>query len=205
MQIDTASVLEGIAVAQGARSAAPSAIFARPLTAADLKALAQPQGAIASPIQRLRHSHHMLARALASNGNRPAEAAALTGYSLSRISILQADPSFQELITYYSDQAAAKYVDVHERMASLSLSAADELQERLEEKPDAFSNKELMDLAKVGLEKQLSPHGAPSVMAPVGISITFHTPAAQGASPPPQIDGESSVLLDITPTALLPA
>lgn len=193
--MDMSAVLADLAVA-GAKGA--SASFSRDLTAEDLAELAKPQGAVASPVQRMRHSHHMLARALASNGNRPGEAAALTGYSLSRISILQADPSFQELVSYYASMAEAKYVDVHERMASLSLSAADELQERLEDKPEAFHNKELLELAKLGLEKQLSPKGAPSVMAPVGISITFHSPSNGDTPLAPQIEGSATALLDVT-------
>ena len=54
-------------------------------------------------LARLRGIHHEIARLLAT-GLSPAEVSACTGYSPSRISTLQADPSFKELLTFYSQK-----------------------------------------------------------------------------------------------------
>lgn len=51
-------------------------------------------------VKRFRDSHHLVAKLFAL-GLRPGAVATAAGYCLSRISILSADPSFQELISYY--------------------------------------------------------------------------------------------------------
>ena len=71
-------------------------------------------------VQRFRDPHHRLARLLAS-GLRPAEAATQVGYSLARIYLLQADPSFQELVAAYRKDVQSAYVSAEEerfRMAT---------------------------------------------------------------------------------------
>lgn len=64
-------------------------------------------------VQRFRDPHHRLARLLAS-GIRPGDAAAQSGYSLARIYILQADPSFQDLIAAYRKDVDRAYVSAEE-------------------------------------------------------------------------------------------
>lgn len=133
---------------QGRAPSSANAVQLRELTPADLALLDQPRGSQAPTIKRLKDSHHGLARALAG-GMKPAEASAITGYSLSRISILQADPTFQELLAHYRNNAEAEFKDLHARMASLSMDFANELQYRIDEQPDSFENKELTDAIKV--------------------------------------------------------
>lgn len=106
----------------------------------------------APTIKRLKQIHHELARLLAS-GLSPAEVAASTGYSASRISILQRDPSFKGLMDHYKTQRDEIFVDVHKRMATLGIDAADELQERLEMNPESFSVGQLTELMKATLDR----------------------------------------------------
>lgn len=51
-------------------------------------------------VQRLRDTHHSLARALAAGLNY-IQAGAKTGYTATRVSMLMADPAFQELVASY--------------------------------------------------------------------------------------------------------
>lgn len=103
-------------------------------------------------LARLRGVHHEIARLLAT-GLTPVEVAATTGYSLSRISVLQNDPSFKELLTFYKQKSEEVFVDVHKRMATLGLDAAAELQERLDTKPETLSASQLIDISKMALDR----------------------------------------------------
>ena len=71
----------------------------RPLIAADLERLKQPRFVAQSP-QRLRDSHHMIAR-LAAAGLRPFEIADQTGYSPTRVAQLLGSPAMEELVAKY--------------------------------------------------------------------------------------------------------
>src|SRR5262245_34162476 len=93
------------------------ATFVRELTQSDLTLLDQPRGVFSRPISKLRDSHHALARALAA-GMKPGEASLITGYSLSRISVLQADPTFRELLEFYRSSTDEIYASLHDRMAT---------------------------------------------------------------------------------------
>jgi len=127
--------------------------IARPLTQDDLATLASrqapPQG---QRLARIRHSHHLLAQCLA-RGSTQAEASAITGYDPAYISALRGDPAFEELLQHYAGIAGELFVDVMERMKALGLSTIDEITHRFESDPDAFSNRELMELAELMLIK----------------------------------------------------
>lgn len=100
------------------------------------------------PVVKLRYQHHRLAQLLA-NGMKPADASLLTGYSSSRISILQNDPAFRELLAHYTTNNREVYEDLQKRMAGIAMIASEELQERLEESPTAITNKELLEVIKI--------------------------------------------------------
>jgi hypothetical protein len=109
-------------------------------------------GSRASPLKKLKHSHHNLAR-LVADGVREEEISAVTGYSSSYISAIKHDPAFEQLVVYYTEQKGAVYLDVHQRLSTLSLDAVDELQSRLAETPETFQNRELKELAEMGLDR----------------------------------------------------
>lgn len=134
------------------RAAKPlTAAYVRDLTPADLALLATERGVQPKPIQRLRDSHHALARNLAL-GYKPGEVSAMTGYSLSRISVLCGDPAFQELLDFYKNDASEEFLamkaQLDTRMMMNALTAEAVLTERLEDEPETVKTKELNDIAR---------------------------------------------------------
>lgn len=106
----------------------------------------------APTITKLRGIHHEIAQLLAQ-GLSETEVSAITSYSLSRISILKRDPSFKDLVAFYQKQKTEQFADVQKRLATLSLDAIGEIQERLAEKPDSISTSQLIELSKVTLDR----------------------------------------------------
>lgn len=164
----------------------------RELTRADLEALID-GGSPANPqanslILKIRNSHHQLARHIAS-GTQLIEVSAITGYTVAYISNLKNDPAFRELLEYYEKQKEAIFVDTTERAKAVSIAALEELQERIDQAPETFKHRELMELATLG--NGLGPRNAPSSPAASGggITITFVTP--EPAAQP---------MIDITPS-----
>lgn len=120
-------------------------------------------------LARLRGIHHDIARLL-STGLTPAEVSAITGYSPSRISTLQADPSFKELMAFYSKKEEEVFVDVRKRLATLGLDASAELSDRLVDKPESFTNTQLIELTKASLDRAGYNPVAKTLSANVSIS-----------------------------------
>lgn len=142
--------------ARGSRATPNAMVYERALTRADIESLhALPDGALATTvptIKAIRQRHHSLARCLAQ-GMAEAEASAITGYCSSRISVLKQDPAFQELLTYYTEQKEEIFIDVHQRLAALGLNSIEELMARLDDQPEKFTNKDLMELAGLGFDR----------------------------------------------------
>ena len=106
----------------------------------------------APSLAKLRQIHHEIARLLAS-GLSETEVAGVVGYSLSRISILKADPSFKELLAYYSKRQEEVFIDVRKRLAVLGMDAVAELQDRLDYKADSLTNTQLIEITKASLDR----------------------------------------------------
>lgn len=126
----------------------------RALCAADLLAKSAPGTAA---IKRLRDSHHQIAAMLAA-GVTATEVAATTGYSEIRISLLQSDPAFKGLLEFYRGRTRESLEKVIDRIKVLGLDALAELQERLDQSPEDFTNADLMRL--VGLTMDRAGYGA---------------------------------------------
>lgn len=131
----------------------------RELDSADMVLLSQERATKPSAIKRLTERHHNLARNLAS-GMAVGEAATFCGYTISRVSILQNDPAFKELLEFYREDAARPYRDLHVRLSGLALDAAEELSNRLEEEPEKISIGQLTELTKLGADR--TGHGPQS-------------------------------------------
>lgn len=110
-------------------------------------------------LAKIKDAHHTLAQLLAS-GKSPVEVSAITGYSPSRIYTLQADPAFKELLVHYTDQHVASVADIQGQVRHLALAAKQVLMDRLEDEPEAFSNKDLKDILTAGLDR--TGHGPTS-------------------------------------------
>lgn len=107
--------LESVSVRTRGRAKVPlKAEVVRELGPADLALLEVSRGTKPPRLMRLRDSHHRLAQVLAL-GSTPGDAGMQTGYSQSRISILLADKSFQDLVEVYRRASAtlrAEYTDM---------------------------------------------------------------------------------------------
>ena len=143
--------------------------LARELVPADLARLAVEQGITAPNVKRMNDRHHALAKHLAS-GKKPAEAALMTGYCLSRVSILQADPAFAELLAFYRSDRDIAEAQVIERVSTLTLSVVAELEDRMENDPDSFKTRELLDIATAGLDR--TGHGPSSKVSVTSLTLT---------------------------------
>jgi len=188
----------------------PPARVQRALTAGDLavaretRALSVPAGdEPVSALARIKSTHHHLARVLAEGVNN-IEASARTGYSPSRVALLRKDPAFVELIHYYRQaEIDPVYMSVHETLATLGQMATETLRQRLEEDPESFKHRELMEIMSASLDRSVAPskglggsgvsnpHGA----NPVAINVSFVTPDA----------GHSGPTITITPAPEGPA
>lgn len=170
--------LESIPSARGRRPAVLSLEYARDLgTERDLELIRNPPklGSTTPVLKQLRNTHHMAARLLAE-GKSNNDVSLITGYSPSRISILQDDPAFEELIAYYKANVEAQYINVHERLASLGMASLEELQERLEVSPGTYAVRELMELAELCLDRSVTQGAVTSAGAGKGgltVNVNF--------------------------------
>jgi hypothetical protein len=143
----------------GRKSSAPLFIGEpRELTEDDLKELVNPSALNSAPsqLQRIRSTHHRLAQLIAE-GRKGTEISLIMGYSQSRISVLQSDPAFQELVAFYKNQTAAVFLNVQERLADLGMAATEELRERLEENPGKFTHRDLLEVQKSAFDRSIAP------------------------------------------------
>lgn len=158
----------------------------RTLEPQDLPEILKPLPVPSSAVGRLRelHSlHHMTAMMLA-HGDAPQAVALASGYSTGYISTLKGDPMFQELVEYYRIQREQIFLDLAEREKNLGIRTLEELQRRLEEDPDGWTKKELMEL--YDRLKPSAPRGgsaAPQLAPAVALQVNFVTPRARRALP----------------------
>lgn len=122
------------------------------ITVADLELLGSAKGYEIPAIKRLSERHHALARAIVS-GASMGEAALICGYDISRISILKNDPSFKELIAFYSEDKDRAFRDTQAKLAGIASDALDELQTRLEDSPDKIPLDKLIQLVTLGADR----------------------------------------------------
>lgn len=81
-------------------------------------------------LKRLRDSHHAVAHALA-HGLTPFQVSLQTGYAPSRISVLQRDPMFQELMEFYRRDAEVAAQEVEAQMLLVGKDVLQEMHERV--------------------------------------------------------------------------
>jgi hypothetical protein len=150
----------------------------RALTLGDMK-LAGTKAKVppkASALKRISERHRNLARVMAS-GVPVWEAAAMTGYSVQRISMFKVDPAFMNLIRFYSEQKDAMFETMYEKLAGMGSEAADLLRERMEEAPDEITTPALLDMVKVGADR--TGHGPQSTNLNVNVNIADRLSAAR--------------------------
>ncbi len=132
----------------------------RPLTEADLSHLRE--RSVQQPIQKMRDSHHRVARLLASGIYKDYEVAAICGYSLAMIGILKRDPAVAELLAHYRalsfNEEADTISEAKERKLRI-LTKADRKLEDLLDDDEPMSPQQVLAIAadahdRVGLTKK---------------------------------------------------
>lgn len=154
----------------------PEGDILRDLTAVDLDALGRGAAGPVKQISKIRDSHHLVARLLAES-HTPMEASAITGYTTARILQLRNDPTFQELIEFYRQNLNLAARNMAERMESLGIDMIMEIQERLEDKPETFSNAELMK--GVALTADRTGYGPRTTQVNVNVNLAERVEAAR--------------------------
>lgn len=127
----------------------------RPLSEADAVLISSgqtPPTKKLSPIMEIRDRHHRVAK-LVAQGVPNVEICAIVGVSPTRLQIYKGDPAFQELVAHYSEITKALYIDTATRLSDLAATAVTVLQERLEDDPAQFSNKDLTNLAMAAADR----------------------------------------------------
>lgn len=77
-----------------------------------------------------------------------ADASAVTGYSITRISILTDDPTFKELLAHYGQVKEAAFAGFQDRASQVALTALDVIAERLEDEPENIPTGQALEIAK---------------------------------------------------------
>jgi hypothetical protein len=121
------------------------------------------------PLAKVREIHHQIARLLAQ-GLRPVEVSAIVGFSQSRISILKSDPTFKELLAFYSNRRDEIGQDLTAKLTALTLDAMTTLHERLVDAPEEITTDELQRAVNAGLDRL--GHGSRST-----VEVNFITPS----------------------------
>jgi hypothetical protein len=132
----------------------------RPLTEADLSHLKT--RAVQQPIQKMKDSHHRVARLLASGLYKDYEVATICGYSLAMIGHLKSDPACLELIAHYralTFNEEADEISEAKARAMRIMSKADRRLEDLLDEDEPMSPQQLLAISadrhdRVGLTKK---------------------------------------------------
>ena len=98
-------------------------------------------------LRRLRDSHHAVAKLLA-RGMTPLQVSLQTGYAPSRISTLQNDPAFRELLTFYHANQEAVAQEVEAQFLGIAKDLAQEIHERVLDAPEDIPFDDLVDAYK---------------------------------------------------------
>lgn len=144
--------------------------FVRELSVADLQ-MAATVTQTAKPLSKIKDSHHALARCLAT-GMKEGEASLVTGYSPSRISVLKADPQFQDLLAFYRSTATDVVADFRARMVDMGLDALTELRDRLEDHPEDFPPGLLNEIVRTMADRVgHAPQRGPTAVTQINIGL----------------------------------
>jgi hypothetical protein len=163
-------LVPGLRQGPGRKAKEIVASYSRDLTVADLT-MAPAKPSTNPPLKKIRDSHHSLARVLAT-GMSEGDASIVTGYSPGRISVLKADPQFQDLLTFYRETATEVVADFRARMADMGLEALEELRDRLHEKPDDFSPGLLNELVKTMADRTgHAPQRGPTSVTQINVAL----------------------------------
>lgn len=185
--------LETLSLRTKGRATAPMvAVVEREATMEDLESLVEEKGSKPALLRRLSDRHHSLAR-LVATGQTKGACAAMTGFSISRVSILMGDPTFAELVQFYRSQEEKIFRGVAEKLTGIASAALDELEERLEETPEDFSVNQLLEVVKTGADR--TGFGPQSTQT----SVNVHLGLAERMEEARRKAQAASNIIDVTP------
>lgn len=167
--------LESVSIRTRGRAKHPlQAEVVRELAPADLALLDVQRNSKPPRLMRLRDSHHRLAQVLAV-GATPGEAGAQTGYSQSRISILLADKSFQDLVEVYRRDSAALRAEYADMATANMIRGERIIEDALEQLADSSEPVSLADLRPVLdiVSDRADRFGYPKKATNVNINVDF--------------------------------
>lgn len=184
----------------GRPAKSPSVDSVRDLTAADLRGLVRTK--VYGKVKKFRDSHHMLARLFAM-GLRPGEIAEEVGYSKVRVSTLQTDPAFQELIAHYQslvDESFSEKADEYfETVSSNRRIAARLINDKLNDaEPDDVSFRELVMIHSDSADRT----GYPKRQVAINVNTDFASLLDKAIQRSQQSDPK---LIEHDPSGSLPA
>lgn len=141
----------------------------RPLELADLEQLDEKRGSVSVPIKKLRERHHALAKVLAQ-GMKDGDAGLICGYSASRVSILKADTAFKELILFYQDAGAERFIDAKIALQELGMDALEDIRAVMEG-DEELPLGDLLAIAKLTLDRSgFGPSTKTTVDVKIGLA-----------------------------------
>jgi hypothetical protein len=126
----------------GRRSKGYEVLSVRELSADEVKHLRR---AKLPAVKRLRHAHHRLALLIAT-GMQDSEVSIITGYSLSRIGALKADPAFRDLVSIKAGMIQANSADQIAEYNALILTNGIKAEQFIADKLDAAMDSEDDDI-----------------------------------------------------------
>lgn len=103
-------------------------------------------------LTRLRDSHHMVAR-LFAHGMRPQHISTMTGYALSRLSILQNDPAFIELVEFYRADGREVALDTEAWLHGIGRDFWQSLHEKHQDDPESLDPELRFQMGKAALDR----------------------------------------------------
>lgn len=153
-----------------------------------------------APIQRLKSSHHAVARHLAS-GRTVQETALLTGYTPQRVSDLGLDPAFQDLLAYYEIQVDEIGIDDAQRfqlkLKDVGEAALDLIDDRVNDpvKSATIPIGELRQIVTMAADRTVAPPKQAQTATVIPAKITFNMGPREIA--PKVIEGEGHEIHEI--------
>lgn len=187
-QVEELMIAAGLTPSRGRREVTVKYEVLRGLQPSDLASMVTENLPVAQGgevISKLRETHHAIARMLAA-GAKDYQISAEIGYSQTRISVLKTNPMFRELVEHYRNKATQAFMSGQEKLAMIGITAIQEVAERLEENPESFKNRELLELIEMAGDRTFAPSkaqkgGAAGVSMPA-ININFVSPPPEGGS-----------------------
>ena len=131
----------------------PIPLDVRPLTADSVANASQREAGIKpDALTRITVRHRAIARRIAA-GASTGEVAAEFGLTASRISVLKADRTFQDLVEWYTVAGDREFEEAHRTLANLTQATAEELLERVLEEPEELDTSELTKLLQIAADR----------------------------------------------------